>query len=160
MKRYRKHRKMIVYLYCRNVLFRRSARQDKTAVTTGAVQRADPTATPACSCTICRLYRITIWAWLPPILRAEWETVSFSSSITVFLIFVIITEREQIYHLLSFLWINAKSTSYSPAEKGTWTLMSFTSHGPEPCASANSAISAYVGRGNHAVVGPCRTTLF
>ena len=29
------------------------------------------------------------------------------------------------------------------AEKGTWTLMVLLPHGPEPCASANSAISAW-----------------
>ena len=32
------------------------------------------------------------------------------------------------------------------AEEGTWTLMMLPSHGPEPCASANSATSAYCGR--------------
>lgn len=30
------------------------------------------------------------------------------------------------------------------AEEGTWTLMILLSHGPEPCASANSATSAFL----------------
>lgn len=32
------------------------------------------------------------------------------------------------------------------AERGTWTLMVSLPHGPEPCASANSATSAHCGR--------------
>ena len=54
--------------------------------------------------------------------------------------------NHQALHIYRYFLYNAKRLKSFDlslrAEEGTWTLMILLSHGPEPCASANSATSA------------------